>query len=90
MTGQTNNKVQQPIDFEQIKERLHESDFDGHTAFQSMTYTQKLTWLSELVVSIYKLAKENPDAGCNAFFNFGQEEKKRRNEETKKIPNKRP
>lgn len=69
MTNQTNIIDKNPIDFERLKEELHESDFDGHTAFQSMTFTQKLAWLSEAVVSIYLLAKDNPDAGCNAFFN---------------------
>jgi hypothetical protein len=43
-------------------------EFDGHTDFQRMTFTQKLEWLSEAVVSTYLLAKDNPGAGCGAFF----------------------
>ncbi len=54
--------------FEELRERLKESDFDGHTSFQSLTFTQKLAWLSEAVVSTYLLAKDNPDAGCNYLF----------------------
>ena len=69
MTDQPDINGKNPIDFERLKEELHESDFDGHTAFQSMTFTQKLVWLSEAVVSTYLLARDNPDAGCNAFFN---------------------
>ncbi|NIM10728.1 MAG: hypothetical protein GTO45_01980 [Candidatus Aminicenantes bacterium] len=69
MTDQTKIVNKKPINFERLKEELHESDFDGHTAFQAMTFTQKLAWLSEAVVSIYLLAKDNPSAGCNAFFN---------------------
>jgi hypothetical protein len=50
-------------------EQLREADFDGHTAFQIMTFEQKLAWLSEAVVSTYLLAKDNPQASCNSFFN---------------------
>ncbi len=42
--------------------------FDGHTAFSYMTFTQRLAWLSEAAASIYILARCNPQAGCNAFF----------------------
>lgn len=49
--------------------QLREADFDGHTDFQTMTFEQKLTWLSEAVVSVYRLAKGNPEAPCNALFN---------------------
>lgn len=45
-----------------------EDDFDGHTAFHSLTFTQKLAWVSEAVVSIYMLAKDNPGADCNLLF----------------------
>lgn len=50
-------------------EQLREADFDGHTVFRSMTFEQKLTWLSEAVVGTYLLAKANPKAPCNSFFN---------------------
>jgi len=29
------------IDFERLKQELHESDFDGHTEFHNLTFTQK-------------------------------------------------
>lgn len=48
--------------FEYLRETLKESDFNGHTSFQSLTFTQKLTWLSEAVESVYLLAKDNPGA----------------------------
>jgi hypothetical protein len=57
------------MDFQELSQLVNESDFDGHTAFQTMTFTQKLAWLSEAVVSMYILAKNNPTAGCNLFFN---------------------
>jgi hypothetical protein len=44
------------------------TDFDGHTAFHLLTFTQKLTWVSEAVVSIYMMARDNPSAACNRFF----------------------
>lgn len=56
------------IDFERLKQELRESDFDGHTSFQSMTFTQRLAWLSEAAASTYHLAKSNLDAGCTGFF----------------------
>jgi len=43
-------------------------DFDGHTAFASLSFTQKLTWLSEAALSVYALARENEGAGCRVFF----------------------
>ena len=42
--------------------------FDGRTEFVSLTFTQKLTWLSEAAASVFILARCNPDAGCNGFF----------------------
>jgi len=57
-----------PIDWECLRQELRESDFDGHTDFHNMTFTQKLTWLSEAVVSTYQIAKQNPQAGCASFF----------------------
>lgn len=51
-----------------LERDVAENDFDGHTAFHSMTFTQKLTWVSEAVVSFYMLAKENPRADCNLLF----------------------
>jgi hypothetical protein len=45
-----------------------EGFFDGRTAFLSLTFTQKLAWLSEAAVSVYVLARCNPEAGCNALF----------------------
>ncbi len=42
--------------------------FDGHTEFVSLTFTQKLVWLSEAAASVYILAQCNPDAGCNSLF----------------------
>jgi hypothetical protein len=48
------------IDFDRLKSELHESDFDGHTAFQTMSFTQKLAWLSEAAVSSYILKKWAP------------------------------
>jgi len=48
-----------------------EPDFDGHTSFNTLTFTQKLAWLSEAVESVYILAENNPDAGCNIFFSTG-------------------
>lgn len=53
----------------ELERHFHEFDFDGHTDFQKMTFTQKLEWLSEVAVSAYLLAKDNPAAGCNSFFN---------------------
>jgi hypothetical protein len=50
--------------------------FDGRTAFVSLSFTQKLTWLSEAVVSVYALARENPGAGCHAFFDHPSEQEK--------------
>ena len=50
------------------REKLKESDFDGHTDFQSMNFTQKLTWLSEAIEAVYRMTKDNPSAGCNRFF----------------------
>jgi hypothetical protein len=47
---------------------LHEGFFDGRTGFASLTYTQKLAWLSEAAASVYVLARCNPEAGCNGFF----------------------
>jgi len=44
------------------------SDFDGHTAFASLSFTQKLTWISESVVSVHIIAGENETAGCHALF----------------------
>ena len=58
----------QPIDWERLRQELRESDFDGHTEFQNLTFTQKLTWLSEAVVSTFLMAKQNPQAGCAKFF----------------------
>ncbi len=46
----------------------YDNDFDGHTVFHTMTFTQKLTWLSEAAVSIYMLAQDNPGAKCNLLF----------------------
>lgn len=51
-------------------QETREQDFDGHTLFHSMTYTQKLTWLSELAIGVYMLARQNPGARCNAFFSY--------------------
>jgi hypothetical protein len=68
MSDQPNLKNSSPIDFERLKQELHESDFDGHTEFHNMTFTQKLTWLSEVVQTTYLLAKSNPKAACNSFF----------------------
>ncbi len=42
--------------------------FDGHTEFVSLTFTQKLVWLSEAAASVYILAQCNPDAACNTLF----------------------
>ncbi len=47
---------------------INKNDFDGHTAFHSLSFTQKLTWLSKLAVSVYMIAKENPGSKCNLFF----------------------
>ncbi len=58
--------------FEHLRKTLKESDFNGHTFFQSLTFTQKLTWLSEAVESVYLLAKDNPGAACNRFFTGGK------------------
>ncbi len=46
------------INFESLRRQLDETDFDGHTAFNSMTFTQKLEWLSEAAESVYILRKE--------------------------------
>lgn len=51
-----------------MEQQFSETDFDGHTDFQKMTFTQKLEWLSEVVVSAYLLAKDNPEAGYSSFF----------------------
>jgi hypothetical protein len=68
MSEQSHLENHGDIDFERLKKELRESDFDGHTEFQKLTFTQKLTWLSEAVVITYLLAKENPGAGCNDIF----------------------
>lgn len=68
MSEQSNPEDNGNIDFDRLKKELRESDFDGHTEFQKLTFTQKLTWLSEAVVITYLLAKENPEAGCNDIF----------------------
>ena len=47
---------------------LAADSFDGRTEFVSLTFTQKLTWLSEAAASVFILARCNPDAGCNGFF----------------------
>lgn len=52
----------------EIEPGVKTSDFDGHTDFHKMTFTEKLEWLSEAVVSVYMLAKDNPGAGCNSLF----------------------
>lgn len=54
--------------FSDIEWKGEPSDFDGHTDFHKMTFTEKLEWLSEAVVSVYLLAKENPEAGCSSLF----------------------
>jgi hypothetical protein len=59
--------------FEYLRETLKESDFNGHTSFQSLTFTQKLTWLSEAVESVFLLTKDNPGAACNRFFTSGDQ-----------------
>lgn len=67
----SNDKIpetNEPIDFERLRRELQESDFDGHTEFHKMNFTQKLTWLSEAVVSTYLIAKQNPQAGCAVLF----------------------
>jgi hypothetical protein len=53
------------IDFNRLKQEIHGSDFDGHTAFQTMTFTQKLAWLSEAAAGAYLLAKDNPSSRRN-------------------------
>ncbi|MGD2091218.1 MAG: hypothetical protein PVH61_33895 [Candidatus Aminicenantes bacterium] len=68
MNEQSNLENNGNINFERLKKELRESDFDGHTEFQKLTFTQKLTWLSEAVVTTYLLAKENPGAGSNDLF----------------------
>jgi hypothetical protein len=59
----------------EMEQQFRESDFDGHTDFQKMTFTQKLEWLSQVVVSAYLLAKDNPGAGCSSFFKSTSGEK---------------
>lgn len=51
-----------------IEWNIETSDFDGHTDFHKMTFTKKLEWLSEVAVSVYLLAKDNPTAGCHSLF----------------------
>ena len=51
-----------------VEWNLEPSDFDGHTEFHKMTFTKKLEWLSEVVVSVYLLSKDNPAAGCGSLF----------------------
>ncbi len=38
---------------------LKESDFDGHTEFNSMTFEEKLRWLSEAAESIHVIRSKN-------------------------------
>lgn len=59
----------------EMEQQFRESDFDGHTDFQKMTFTQKLEWLSQVVVSAYLLAKDNPGAGYSSFFKSTSGEK---------------
>ncbi|MCF8062723.1 MAG: hypothetical protein K9M82_09425 [Deltaproteobacteria bacterium] len=47
---------------------LSAASFDGSTEFVSLTFTQKLIWLSEAAASVFILARCNPEAGCNGFF----------------------
>ena len=56
--------------------RLPSHPFDGRTPFVSLSFTQKLTWLSEAALSVYALARENPGAGCHAFFDHSPEQEK--------------
>ena len=45
--------------FPSKKKKLKETDFDGHTGFDSMTFEEKLIWLSEAAESIYTIKKNN-------------------------------
>ncbi len=54
-----------------MKKLLSTASFDGHTGFVSLSFTEKLIWLSEAAASVYILARCNPEAGCNAFFDTG-------------------
>jgi hypothetical protein len=56
------------IDYERLKQELRGSDFDGHTSFESITFTKRFAWLSKAAVSTYYLAKSNPASGCADFF----------------------
>jgi hypothetical protein len=68
MSSRQISKNNESVDWERLRRELRESDFDGHTEFHNLTFTQKLTWLSEAVVSTYLIAKQNPQAGCALFF----------------------
>ncbi|MFP3928675.1 MAG: hypothetical protein ACLFUP_07210 [Desulfobacteraceae bacterium] len=60
--------MRQEADKTPQKDLPEERHFDGHTVFYSMSFTQRLAWLSEAAASIHTLARCNPRAGCNAFF----------------------
>jgi len=40
--------------FEELLKSFDERDFDGHTEFDKLTAKQKLEWLSELILLVYK------------------------------------
>ncbi len=42
--------------------------FDGHTEFYKLSAQEKLSWLSESVYFVYTMSKQNPELGCNRFF----------------------
>ena len=56
MTKKSNLKSRQEElrQFEELLKLFDERDFDGHTEFDKLTAKQKLEWLSELTLLVYK------------------------------------
>jgi hypothetical protein len=54
--------------YSEILEKCKPEDFDGHTEFERLTPLERLRWLSNTVYFVYCAAKNNPDLGCNEFF----------------------
>jgi len=52
-----NQSVSEPDEFGKRLSDLSSSDFDGHTEFKNMSYTERLKWLSQAVLFSVKYSK---------------------------------
>ena len=43
-------------------------DYDGHTEFGRLSPMDKLRWLCHTSYFVFKIAKNNPELGCNKLF----------------------